>query len=129
MGLVELSLWHSGFACGTGPQHSRNRVLRQSLPKRELRNIFHSSEKAQGELDLCFLRSAAWLSYIRSFHDIASSDPLTAIYWSFLNIFFIFYIKEQNRIDLVSWKVHWKTEVPTRNSLGGVVGGVSKGLP
>lgn len=130
MGLVELSLWHSGFACATGPQHSRSRVLRQSLPKRELRNIFHSSEKAQGELDLCFLRSAAWLSYIRSLHDIASSDPLTAIYWSFFKFFFfIFYIKEQNRIDLVSWKVHWKPEVPTRNSLGGVVGDVSKGLP
>lgn len=121
---VELSLWHSGFACGTGPQHSRNRVLRQSLPKRELRNIFHPSEKAQGELDLCFLRSVAWLSYFRPFHDIVRTDPLTAIYWSFFN-----YIKEKNRIDLVSWKVRWKPEVPARNSLGGLVGGVSKGLP
>lgn len=53
------------------------------ITKKGVEKHFPLFGKAQGELDLCFLRSAAWLSYIRSFHDIASSDPLTAIYWSF----------------------------------------------
>lgn len=47
--------------------------------KRDLRNIFHPSEKAREDLDLHFLRSGTWLGYIVLFHYIVRSDPFIVI--------------------------------------------------